>query len=61
MKNLLTILSVILFLSCSKPQEYKIPVYGWLGGPGKATDQELKDQFTNLKNKGIDGLMYNGG
>lgn len=61
MKNLLTILSVILFLSCSKPQEYKIPVYGWLGGPGKATDQELKDQFTNLKNRGIDGLMYNGG
>ena len=61
MKNLLIILSAILLFSCNQAQEYKIPVYGWLAGPGKSTDQELKDQFTDLKNKGIDGLMYNGG
>ncbi len=61
MKKILTLLSFILLFSCSKGQEYKIPVYGWLGGPGESTDEELKDQFTNLKNKGIDGLMYNGG
>ncbi len=61
MKNLLTLLLIVLLFSCSKPQEYKVPVYGWLGGPGESTDQELKDQFTDLKNKGIDGLMYNGG
>lgn len=68
MKKLLTFLLLLLFFSYCKPpatkisgSETKIPVYGWLGGPGKSTDQELKDQFTDLKNKGIDGLMYNGG
>lgn len=39
----------------------KIPVYGWVSGPGEATDAELREQFSNLKSKGIDGLMYNGG
>ena len=39
----------------------KIPVYAWLGGPGKATDKEIKVQFKDLKEKGIDGLMYSGG
>jgi uncharacterized lipoprotein YddW (UPF0748 family) len=32
-----------------------------MGGPGKKTDQEIKTEFTNLKERGIDGLMYNGG
>ena len=65
--NKLYILISILFIyeSCSSPQQksnkHKIPVYGWMGGPGKKTDTEIKDQFTALKNKGIDGLMYNGG
>lgn len=61
MKNLISLLLIVVLFSYSNAQEYKVPVYGWLGGPGKSTDQELKDQFTDLKNKGIDGLMYNGG
>ena len=32
-----------------------------MGGPGEATDTELRAQFKDLKEKGIDGLMYNGG
>lgn len=39
----------------------KIPVYGWVSGPGDATDADLRAQFADLKSKGIDGLMYNGG
>lgn len=69
-KNVLTLLILLFVIACSSPQEtqtsqetsaYKVPVYGWLGGPGDATDQELRENFTDLKNKGIDGLMYNGG
>ncbi len=41
--------------------DIKVPAYVWLGGPGKATDQEILDNFTDLKNKGIIGLLYNGG
>ncbi len=32
-----------------------------MSGPGKATDTELKNQFTDLKKKGIIGLMYSAG
>ncbi|MEO1011426.1 MAG: hypothetical protein AAFX53_08985 [Bacteroidota bacterium] len=42
-------------------QDAKIPVYAWMGGPGEASDLELRDHFKDLKDKGIDGLMYNGG
>lgn len=42
-------------------QETKIPVFAWMGGPGQATDQELQTHFNDLKNKGIDGILYNGG
>jgi hypothetical protein len=61
MKYLLLLLISATIAACSMPPEDKIPVYGWLGGPGELTDQQLRDQFTDLKNKGIDGLMYNGG
>nr|WP_299389217.1 hypothetical protein [Allomuricauda sp.] len=50
---------VVLLTSCA--EQNKIPVYAWLSGPGKATDTELAEQFADLKTKGIDGLMYNGG
>ncbi|MEM9324719.1 MAG: hypothetical protein AAGA85_03650 [Bacteroidota bacterium] len=63
-----TLLSIAFFtvlallVSCSFSEEpRKIPVYAWLGGPGDATDAELKTQFGGLKSKGIDVLMYNGG
>jgi len=58
MKNLTFLLLVLLIFSCNKLQEYKVPVYGWLSGPRDLTDQELKDKFSDMKNKGIDGLMY---
>ena len=41
--------------------EIKAPVFAWMRGPNKATDQEIKANFTDLKNKGIIGLMYSGG
>ncbi|TMU56983.1 hypothetical protein [Flagellimonas algicola] len=60
MKRLLPILIMtILLASCA--EKPKIPVYAWLGGPGNATDAEITTEFKDLKAKGIDGLMYNGG
>lgn len=50
-----------MMVSCTDNKETKIPVYAWTTGPGKATDAELETAFNDLKNKGIDGLMYNGG
>jgi hypothetical protein len=48
-------------LSCTSPEVDKIKVYAWTGGPGKMTDQELLDKFMDFRQKGIDGLMFNGG
>lgn len=41
--------------------EVKVKVYGWMSGPRSATDDEIRKNFTDLKNRGIIGLMYNGG
>ncbi len=54
-------LIAIFIISCTSEPEYKIPAYAWMGGPGKATDEQIKQDFSDLKAKGIDGLMYNGG
>ncbi|MDX1327162.1 MAG: hypothetical protein R3299_05605, partial [Arenibacter sp.] len=60
MKKLFAALMVVFTLySCA--EKSKIPVYAWTGGPGEATDQELLTTFKDYKQKGIDGLMYNGG
>ncbi|MBN2246841.1 MAG: hypothetical protein JW755_13470 [Candidatus Aminicenantes bacterium] len=62
MKYLTFIMALFLLVSCSSShQAYKIPVYAWLSGPGEAADDEIKNQFSDLFDKGIDGLMYNGG
>jgi hypothetical protein len=61
MKKLLYLIPLLLIFSCTPEKTQKIPVHAWLGGPGEATDAEIKTQFTDLKNKGIDGLMYSGG
>ena len=58
-------LSIVLF-GCTSQQTSqdeltKIPVYAWLGGPGDASDEEITAEFEDLKNKGVDALMYNGG
>ncbi len=72
----LSLIALIMLTACSSPagkkkqnsevespelSEIKIPVYAWLGGPGSATDEEIRENFTDLKNKGIVGLLYNGG
>jgi uncharacterized lipoprotein YddW (UPF0748 family) len=56
-------LTLILFSCQTQTSEemHKIPVYAWASGPGEATDAELAVEFADLKSKGIDGLMYNGG
>jgi hypothetical protein len=61
MNKLTTFLLLICLASCNYGKESKIPCYAWLGGPGKATDAELKVQFADLMEKGIDGLMYSAG
>ena len=61
MNRILLLFAVLIFAACSTPQKNKITCYAWLGGPGQATDTEILENFTDLKNKGIDGLMYNGG
>jgi hypothetical protein len=72
----LSLFAIILITACSSPagkknqqsdagtpdlSDIKVPVYAWLGGPGKSTDKEIMDNFTDLKKKGIIGLLYNGG
>ena len=65
MKSYLIVICIsALMLSIGCGTDYhagKIPVYGWLGGPGDASDGELLSQFEDYKSKGLDGLMYNGG
>lgn len=59
--RLVCLLLLSFLIACTPSETHKIPVYSWLGGPGEATDEELRQKFSDLKQKGIDGLMYNGG
>jgi len=59
--NLLIMALLFVMFSCTTAPKTKIKCYAWLGGPGNATDTEIKAQFTDLKKKGIDGLMYSAG
>ncbi|GMN09232.1 hypothetical protein MTsPCn9_03120 [Croceitalea sp. MTPC9] len=61
MKRLILILTAIFLVTACNEKGPKIPVYAWTGGPGEATDTELLEKFMDFKDKGIDGLMYNGG
>ena len=61
MDKVFGVLILLLLFSCTQTEQPKIPCYAWMGGPGKATDQELKNQFDDLKDKGVDGLMYSAG
>ena len=60
-KQLLFLSLILMLFSCEMENKEKIPVYAWLAGPGEASDTEIQTQFEDLKEKGIDGLMYNGG
>jgi hypothetical protein len=72
----ISFIAIIVLTACSSPSgkkqqqsdastpdlsDIKVPVYAWLGGPGNATDEEIRTNFTDLKNKGVIGLLYNGG
>ncbi|WP_103865995.1 hypothetical protein [Aquimarina sp. I32.4] len=68
MKKVFTIiLTTLLLIACKKEEKkppevtYKTPLYAWAQLPKDATDQELKTEFQELKNKGVDGLMYSAG
>jgi hypothetical protein len=61
MNKLIAIALFFLMLSCTNQPKTKIHCYAWMGGPGNTSDVELKSQFTDLKQKGIDGLMYSAG
>ncbi len=62
----LSLIAIIVLTACSSPagkkkqqsdaatsdlSGIKVPAYAWLGGPGSATDQEIRNDFTNLKNR----------
>lgn len=61
MKKILGWFLMVLLFSCTGTKQPKITCYAWMGGPGKATDAELKVQFAGFKEKGLDGLMYSAG
>ncbi len=61
MKKLFVLFIVVSIFSSCAEEKSKIPVYAWTGGPGNATDMELSERFLDYKEKGIDGLLYNGG
>jgi hypothetical protein len=76
MNKFLSIIAIIALSACSTPSgkknqssdaanqessEILVPAYAWMGGPGKATDEEIRTQFSDLRDKGIVGLLYNGG
>jgi hypothetical protein len=61
MNKIILLFIAVLLTACSLPKKNKITCYAWISGPGNATDIEIIEEFTDLKNKGIDGLMYNGG
>lgn len=68
MKKLLSIIVLVLFISSCKNEvkktdslSYKIPIYVWDEYSDTASDADLKNQFEDLKNKGVDGLMYSAG
>jgi len=69
MSKLVTIFSILLLVACISPSdkstralsEIKVPVYAWMSGSKGITDKEIKKNFMDLKNKGIIGLLYNGG
>ncbi len=58
--NFLFFILLLLLGGCDE-SEQKIPVHAWMAGPGNATDQEIAENFSELKSQGIDALMYNGG
>lgn len=47
--------------SCSDESTTKIPVYGWQGEGGDATEASIQADFKKWKEHGLDGMCYNAG
>lgn len=70
MKNLFAVVVLLMILTSCKTEpkqtesvqeKYKIPVHAWSGLSKDATDEDLTKEFTDLKAKGVDRLMYSAG
>lgn len=61
MKKPLIVVIAVLMISCHTQPDQKIPCYVWLSGRRQFSEKEMKVQFKDLKKKGIDGIMFNGG
>jgi len=61
MNKIIPLIALAAILAGCQANMNKIPVYAWESGPRNKTDEELVNEFKDLKRKGIDGLMYNGG
>jgi hypothetical protein len=66
--SFLLLAGLMLLFSCTQVSEENkaedeptVDCYAWMSGPGQSTDAELSDYFVELKERGIKGLMYNGG
>ncbi len=60
MKKYITLQFMLLLISCNQ-REANFPVYAWLGGMGDASEEQIREEFTELAERGITGLMYHGG
>ncbi len=61
MQRVVSILALFFTLGSLVAQDSKITCYAWMTGPGRASDEKLLKDFMDLKQKGIDGLMYSAG
>ncbi|MBN1904428.1 MAG: hypothetical protein JW927_04955, partial [Deltaproteobacteria bacterium] len=61
MNKLAVLFLLALVLAGCRVDKNKIPVYAWESGPRDKSDKVLLDEFKDLRKKGVDGLMYNGG
>ncbi len=52
---------IALIQSCKFESEPKVKCYAWLSDLNKVDDATLKMKFSDYKQKGIFGLLYNGG
>ncbi|MDF1548610.1 MAG: hypothetical protein P1P88_12365 [Bacteroidales bacterium] len=59
MRKLFLLLIIAGLFSC-KPGN-KIKCYAWMSGPGEQTDKEITSQFRDIKEKGIDVILYSAG
>jgi hypothetical protein len=66
--SFLLLAGLMLLFSCTQVSEENktedepaVDCYAWMSGPGQSTDAEVSDYFAELKERGIKGLMYNGG